>query len=237
MPIVTSTFATCPTGNVEDGNCVTGGQTTVNVNVLPILGLWLSSGTGSDTTFAECSYYSSTSAGGTIAPVTQNSSGTTTCSNPTGSSAQNRALTFSVLPGQTSMATMNARVMTNVDSGYKLYIEMKDATTDLVNNNATTQFTKSGGTIASPKATLDAGTWGVKGGDVTSGFIGVPASGSGSTAGVLRITSSKTTVTDDDSDYTSGSETTEITFGARATTDMMSGTYTGTVVITAVVTD
>ena len=229
MPVVTSSFAdgTCPGANVSDGNCVTGGETTVNLNLLPVLGLWLSSsaGQGNDTPFTEQSVDTITTNGKiTPKPMGDGTSGT-----------QVRDLTFSVLPGQTATVAMNARVMTNSADGYKLFVETTSAETRLMQAGASTQFTKSTGTIASQLTDLATGTWGVKGGDVTN-WIGVPASGSGSTAGVLK-TGSKTTVNSDDANYTNGSDTVEITFGANATSAMDSGVYTGTVRITAVVTD
>lgn len=228
MPVVTSSFADaplCPGTTDPLGNCITSGETTINVNVLPVLGLWLSSTTqqGNTTPFTEDSVDTISTDG----KVTPKPLGTST-------GQQDRRVTFSVLPGQTATASMNARVMTNVSSGYKLFIEMAGSETALknTNNQITTQFSKTGGTIASPVANLVDNTWGVKGGDVTAGYIGVPASGSGSTAGLLK-TGNKTTSTS----QVDGSETTEITFGVKANSAMDSGTYTGTVVITAVVTD
>ena len=234
MPVVTSTFA--------DG-VTPSGETTVQLNLQPVLGLWLSSTSqqGNTTPFGECSY-NTMATNGQAEPVPLPSSGTATCDNTvTSSTRQTRNLSFSVLPGNTATVSMDARVLTNSVSGYKLFVEMTGNSTDL-SDGSNNQFTASLGTIGSQLNDLVNGTWGVKGGDVTN-WIGVPASGNGATAGLLKR--GKVTATSPSTTYgpttsslaPSGDETTTITFGAHADYSMPSGTYTGTVVITAVTVD
>mgnify|MGYP007069903838 CR=1 FL=1 len=228
MPVVTSSFADgeaplCPGTTDPLGNCITSGETTVNVNILPMIGLYLSS----------------TSAQGNSTPFAENSTDTSSTNGKiTPSTSQSRNITFSVLPGQTATASMDARVITNASTGYNLYIETQTAQTNLTKANSSTQFTKSLGTKTSQLTTLAEGTWGVKGGDITN-WIGVPAYNSGSTDGILKTGKAKNTNPQTYGPTTStsapsGSETTTITFGAHATTSMETGVYSGTVVITAI---
>ena len=235
MPIVTSTFA--------DGT-VSGAETEVVLNLRPVLGLWLSSTTqqGNTTDFTECSYYDSTT--GLTTPVSRSTSGA--CPGTiTSSSTQARAVTFDVIPGSSTAATadMSARVMTNANNGYKLYIEMASGSSQsLSKTGESRQIGPSAGTIAGGGlANLAENTWGVKGGDVTN-WIGVPANGSragGSDAGLLKTGKAKGTNPETYGPTTSqaapaGSETTTITFGARVDSTFPSGAYTSTVLITAV---
>lgn len=243
MPVVTSSFAdapACPGTTDPMGNCITAGETTINVNIQPVLGLWLSSAD-----FDACSYHDATD--GTDTPVGLNSSSATTCPNTvTSSTTQDRTLTFSLLPGGATVTkNMNARVMTNSSTGYQLYIEMASGST-------TNALTKAGElrTIA-PSATLTSGadlvanTWGVKGGDVTD-WMGVPtynARATTSSAGLLKtgkiIPNSSPTAYGPTTSASApgGYEDTTITFGAKVDSSFPSGAYTGTVLITAVVTD
>lgn len=224
MPIVTSSFAT---------EVVTSGTTEVTLNLEPVLGLWLSSDD-----FIECSYEDSTT-GNTI-PVTHSTSGASTCSSPTSSSTFNRTLTLSVLPGSSAPATttMNARVMTNSSGGYKLYISMADGESQaLTKTGESRQISPSSGTITSPLTTanFESNSWGVTGGDLT-GWIGVPTYANQTTAGLVKTgkaSGEEYGPTTSESDA-SGYETTTLTFGAKVDSSFPSGSYTGTVLITAV---
>lgn len=200
MPVVTSSFATCPSGNVEDGNCVSGSQTTINVNLQPTIGLTVTSATVkiesalNDTTVSQ------------------------------GSTA--------------------ARVTTNNEKGYKLYISTPSTATSqaLTKAGTTRQIFPSAGTRDNPVSTSNfvVNTWGVTGGDLT-GWIGVPSYANQATSGLIKTGKVKTTSPTTtygpttDLENAGGYDEVTLTFGTKLDTTLPAGEYTGTVLLTAVV--
>lgn len=115
-----------------------------------------------------------------------------------------------------------ARVSTN-SPRYKLTLEMSGATTDLVQAGATRQIV---GTVTDnvTAATMRQNSWGYSI-DATN-FSKVPANGSPAT---IKNGTKTTTAVD-----TSAYEDTTVTFGVKVDGAIQSGTYTGSVVLTAV---
>ena len=115
-----------------------------------------------------------------------------------------------------------ARVSTN-SPRYKLTLEMSGSTTDLVQAGATRQIV---GTVTNnvTASTMRQNSWGYSL-DATN-FSKVPANGSP----VTIKNGTKTTTAVDTSAY----EDTTVTFGVKVDGAIQSGTYTGSVVLTAV---
>ncbi len=202
IPIVASSFA-----DSLIPQKVTGGQTELQLNVEPVLGLWLSSDDFEESELLNTDITTD----GTSEPT------------------ETGVLIFSAMPssGNTYVEkTVDARVMTNNLTGYTLYVEMAGSETALkhTDNSVLTQIAPT-----TAGSSLSSCSWGVKGGSQTT-WIPVPASGSGSTSGVLVNSTSPTT----SSSNTQGSNTTTITFGVKTDYSLISGIYTGTVVFTAV---
>lgn len=133
-------------------------------------------------------------------------------------------LEFNIDPdGELHAKDAYARVSTNAAAGYRLSLETSSSTTDLVQNGASRQIvgTVTDGVTAS---TMRQNSWGYSL-DATS-FSKVPAKNNAAT---LK-TGEKTTTDQDSSAY----EDTVVTFGIKVDSAITSGTYTNTVVFTAV---
>lgn len=129
--------------------------------------------------------------------------------------------------------TATLRVSTNATNGYSMNLQMSTATTDLVQAGASRQIV---GTTTNnvTAAEMRQNMWGYSISDPTTPaamtYSKVPASGSPVT---IRTRNNPTTTSSDASAY----EDTALTFGVKVDSALSSGTYSNTVVITAVAAD
>jgi hypothetical protein len=158
---------------------------------------------------------------GVVLAVSQ--TGTTTVNINVGSQITlgNGTTTVNINPvlGSTGTAVQTLTVTTNNSSGYQLKIEMNSTNKNLVNGANNITPTTNGATAAA----LQNNTWGYNfstSNVAATDFLTIPTQGSPTT-----IASSTTTAS---------AVATYVTFGAQPTASLPSGTYTGSVLYTAV---
>ena len=137
----------------------------------------------------------------------------------------NGSTTVNINPvlGTTGSAVQALSVTTNNTTGYQLTIEMNSLNRSLMNGaNAITASTNPVSPTPTPGA-LQNDTWGFNYGTTSTAattFMGIPAQGSPFTIATSNVTANNVA--------------TYVTFGALPTVSLPSGTYTGSVLYTAV---
>jgi len=151
-------------------------------------------------------------------------SGTTTVNVTVGSqiTLANAATTVNINPvlGSTGTSVQALTVTTNNTTGYQLKIEMNSAVKSLINGASAITATSNGTTAGA----LQDNTWGYNFGSTNvtaTTFLTIPDQGTPTTIATLSTTANAVP--------------TYVTFGAQPTASLPSGTYTGSVLYTAVV--